>query len=62
MKIHKSIVVIYALLINIFVNVFVQEKSTALEGACRNGHDEVMMVLIASKATVNTQNKVRSTI
>ena len=36
----------------------VQENSTALECASKNGHDEVVSVLLAAKATVNTPNKV----
>ena len=36
----------------------VQESSTALEHASKHGHDEVVSVLLAAKATVNTQNKV----
>ena len=36
----------------------VQENSTALECASTNGHDEVVRILLAAKATVNTQNKV----
>ena len=36
----------------------VQENSTALIQASKKGHDEVVRVLLAAKATVNTQNKV----
>ena len=36
----------------------VQDKSTALHQASDNGHYEVVRVLLAAKATVNTQNKV----
>ena len=36
----------------------VQENSTALIKASKNGHDEVVRILLAAKATVNTQNKV----
>ncbi len=31
---------------------------TALHIACGNGHDEVVTVLLAAKATVNSQTKV----
>ena len=37
----------------------VQVNSTALHKASSNGHDAVVRVLLAAKATVNTQNKVR---
>ena len=36
----------------------VQENSTALIKASKNGHDEVVRVLLSAEATVNTQNKV----
>ena len=35
-----------------------QDNVTALYLACKNEHDEVVRVLIAAKATVNTQDKV----
>ena len=35
-----------------------QDGATALFWASRNGHDEIVRVLLAAKATVNTQNKV----
>ncbi len=35
-----------------------QDGATAVEWASTNGYDEVLRVLIAAKATVNTQNKV----
>ena len=37
-----------------------QDKSTALHLASINGHDKVVRVLLAVKATVNTRNKVSS--
>ena len=36
----------------------VQENSTALIKASKRGHNEVVSVLLAAKATVNPQNKV----
>ncbi len=35
-----------------------QDGWTALYWASRNGHDEIVRVLLAAKATVNTQTKV----
>ncbi len=35
-----------------------QDNQTALHQASNNGHDEVVKVLLAAKATVNIQNKV----
>ncbi len=35
-----------------------QDGATALYWASRNGHDEIVRVLLAAKATVNTQTKV----
>ncbi len=35
-----------------------QDNVTALHWASNKGHDEVVRVLLAAKATVNTQNKV----
>ena len=35
-----------------------QDGVTALHWASNNGHDEIVRVLLAAKATVNTQNKV----
>ena len=35
-----------------------QNGATALYWASRNGHDEIVRVLLAAKATVNTQTKV----
>ena len=35
-----------------------QNNETALEQACWKGHDEVVRVLLAAKATVNMQDKV----
>ena len=37
---------------------FVQDHATALHLASSNGHDEVVEVLLAAKATVNTQTVV----
>ena len=37
---------------------FEQDKLTALHLASNNRHDEVVSVLLASNADVNTQNKV----
>ena len=37
-----------------------QDSSTALHYASVNGHHEVVRVLLAAKATVNTRNKVSS--
>ncbi len=36
----------------------IQNNVTALHIASNNGHDEVVRVLLAAKATVNTQDKV----
>ncbi len=36
----------------------IQDNSTALHAASSNGHDEVVRVLLAAKATVNAQTKV----
>ncbi len=36
----------------------IQDNWTALHIASSNGHDEVVSVLLAAKATVNTQNTV----
>ena len=35
-----------------------QDEETALHLACKKGYTEVVKVLLAAKATVNTQNKV----
>ncbi len=35
-----------------------QDGSTAVYWASRNGHDEIVRVLLAAKAAVNTRNKV----
>ena len=35
-----------------------QSQRTALHWASENGHNEVVRVLLAAKATVNTQDKV----
>ena len=37
-----------------------QENTTALYLASMNGHDKVVRILLAAKARVNTQDKVRS--
>ena len=39
-----------------------QNHVSALHLASQNGHDEVVRVLLAAKATVNTQTKVSSTL
>ena len=39
-----------------------QNHWTTLHSASSNGHTEVVEVLLAAKATVNTQNKVSSTL
>ena len=35
-----------------------QENKTPLHLACTKGHDDVVRILLAFKATVNTQDKV----
>ena len=42
-----------------YVTFHKQDNSTALHKASKNGHHEVVRVLLAAKATVNTQDKVR---
>ena len=45
------------------IYLFIQQKHwTALHSASNNGHAEVVGVLLAAKATVNTQDKVSSTL
>ena len=41
-----------------YIFTLIQNNVTALHVACQNGHDEVVRVLLAAKATVNTQDKV----
>ena len=41
-----------------YIFTLIQDNVTALHAASYNGHDEVVRVLLAGKATVNTQNKV----
>ena len=41
-----------------YIFTLIQDNVTALHVASGNGHDEVVRVLLAAKATVNTQHKV----
>ncbi len=41
-----------------YIFTLIQDNVTALHAASNNGHDEVVRVLLAAKATVNTQDKV----
>ena len=41
-----------------YIFTLIQNNVTALHAASNNGHDEVVRVLLAAKATVNTQSKV----
>ena len=41
-----------------YIFTLIQDNVTALNIASDNGHDEVVRVLLAAKATVNTQDKV----
>ena len=41
-----------------YIFTLIQDNRTALHAASSNGHDEVVRVLLAAKATVNTQSKV----
>ena len=47
-----------AVIYNYMVYGLLQNNQTALFVASRNGHDEIVRVLLAAKATVNTQEKV----
>ncbi len=44
--------------LSLVVLIYIQDNQTALHTASYNGHDEVVRVLLAAKATVNTQTKV----
>ena len=41
-----------------YIFTLIQDNTSALHAASSNGHDEVVRVLLAAKATVNTQSKV----
>ena len=47
-----------SLYIVMYIFTLIQDNVTALHAASSNGHDEVVRVLLAAKATVNTQDKV----